>query len=158
MSTYHEQSGMPIFILTIFILQMALFGVLYLKTSSSFYIGVMGAIILVGLLLFLTRLNISVSHTAISYQFFPFVWKTRIIKWADIEKAEVIKLSALSDFSGWGLRYSKSLGWGYITSTNFGLRLKKSDGSQIVLSLRHKDEFINFLSREDLIKNIPIYI
>lgn len=156
MSIYQEQSGMPTFIMALFILQLVVFGALHLKTPSVVYIGIMGVVVLVGLLLFLTKLTISVSQTAIDYRFFPFFWKTKTIPWTEVERAELVKVSALNDFSGWGLRYSGKLGWGYITSADFGLRLKKRDGSQITLSLKNKDEFIRFLRQEDLIERIII--
>ena len=71
--------------------------------------------------------------------------------WKDVKKIELVKLSALSDFLGWGIRYSKKYGWGYITNSEDGLFIDKPNGKKITISVKDKDALESFLTINEII-------
>lgn len=73
------------------------------------------------------------------------------MSWEDVKKIELVKLSALSDFLGWGIRYSKKYGWGYITDSEYGLFIEKQNGKKVTISVKDKDTLESFLMENKLI-------
>lgn len=57
--------------------------------------------------------KIAINNCELQYNLFPLILN-KTIKWDDVVKVELIRINALYDFFGWGLRYSIKYGWGYI--------------------------------------------
>ncbi|RAK02239.1 hypothetical protein LX87_00359 [Larkinella arboricola] len=75
---------------------------LYRQESVS--IGIVVAVL--GLFAFL-RLETRIDDEGISYQWFPFQLRPRVINWHAIEQVSIRNYSALGEFGGWGIRF----GW-----------------------------------------------
>ncbi|CAA0236276.1 hypothetical protein [Tenacibaculum maritimum] len=148
-NTFKEQKGIPKFILIIFIIQFLVFLGFYFKNQEDksliyFIIG----IIVIGIILAFTKLTLEISKDKIQYRFSPF--PTRTIKWSEIDTYSIIKLSALSDFLGWGVRYSKKYGKGYIIETDYALFLKTKKGKKITISIQNKELLEKYLTDNQL--------
>lgn len=73
----------------------------------------------------------------------PFINKKLL--WTDIEKYEIVKISPLNDFLGWGIRRSPKYGWSYILDTNYAIAIVKKDGKKLTLSIDDKEKALTFL-------------
>lgn len=152
---FKEKTGLPRFILVLFFFQFVFF-ILYTLTNSDdksllyFSIG----ILLLGIFLAFFSLVVVIDKNKITYKLFPFINKS--IDWNEVKEVEIVKISALSDFLGWGIRFSKKYGWGYITNTEYGLFIHKMNDKKIVLSIKNKDELIAFLETNNIINQLHI--
>lgn len=88
-------------------------------------------------------LKVEFNQNGIHYKMFPFVNKK--LAWNEIEKYEIVKISPLGDFLGWGFRYSSKYGWSYILDTQYAIAIQKMDGKKLALSVKDKQEVLNFL-------------
>ena len=68
----------------------------------------------VTLLLTLSFLKVVFKKDNLEYQLFPIHIKPQKAYWNEMENIKIVKIDAISDFLGWGLRYSRKYGWGYI--------------------------------------------
>jgi hypothetical protein len=107
------------------------------------------------LILNLFSCKIEISNYELKYNLFPLIFN-KTIKWDDVVKVELIRLNALYDFLGWGLRYSIKYGWGYIFEGDYGLFISTKNGRKVVFSIRNIDELSTFLEKNqiDFIKKI----
>ena len=141
---YKETTGLPNFILILFVIQF-LFFVIYTinnrEDKSLIYYSI-GTLIL-GALLFFIKLTIKINNQYFEYKMIPFV--NRKILFKDIKAIKVIKISAISDYLGWGIRYSKKYGWGYITKSDFAIFIEKNNGKKLTFSIKDKDRLNQFL-------------
>ncbi len=75
-------------------------------------------------MLFLTtRLETVIDLEGISVRLFPLHLKFKFFLWQDIEKIYVREYAPLSEYGGWGLRYSVNHGKAYNISGNQGVQL-----------------------------------
>ncbi|MHC5354954.1 hypothetical protein ACYSNX_12470 [Myroides sp. LJL115] len=150
MKSFNENTGMPKFILAIFIVQFIVFLLFSLnnKEDKSLIYFATG-ILLIGIFLAFTKLVLKINKNSIVYKFTPFT--SNKISWEDVKTIELVKLSALSDFLGWGIRYSRKYGWGYITNSEYGLFIEKHNGKKVTISVKDKDKLELFLTQNKLI-------
>jgi hypothetical protein len=142
---FKEITRFPNFILALFLVQFIFFIIYTLNNKedkSLIYFSV--GILFLGILMFLTRLKIRLTKKEIEYKMTPFIYKKISVK--DIKKIQLIRISALSDFTGWGIRYSKKYGWGYITNSDYALFIEKNNGKKLTFSIKNKDELSKYLS------------
>jgi hypothetical protein len=99
--------------------------------------------------------KIAINNCELRYNLFPLILN-KTIKWDDVVKVELIRINALYDFFGWGLRYSIKYGWGYIFEGDYGLFINTNNGRKIVFSIKNIDELGAFLEKNqiDFIKKI----
>ena len=99
------------------------------------------------------RLSFSATPTTISWQFFPFHLRKRQYAWHELKGLQLIEISALGDFGGWGLRYSGAHGWGYIMGGQWGLKFTTPEGQKLVISIRKDEALRHFLKQHGLLPN-----
>ena len=150
---FKDTSIFPRGILAIFIMQFVFFLFYYNQNRDDeelLYIIVLIAI--VGVIIATAKVILIVNKEEIKYGLFPL--PKNKVKWDDIEKYDIIQISAFSDFLGMGLRSSKKYGKGYITDTKYALFIEKKNGNKVTISLKNKDEFELFL--KEINKEIQI--
>ena len=79
-------------------------------------------------LIFSMRLETEIDHNAISIRVFPF--RTKEIKWDDIQTAYIRTYSPIMEYGGWGIRYSFRNGRAYNMSGKIGLQLVLTNGKK----------------------------
>jgi hypothetical protein len=89
-------------------------------------------------------------NKSLNYKLFPIHLRSKVIEWNNINKLEVIKIDALSDFLGWGFRYSSKYGWGYIFDSNYALFITLNSGKKITMTIDNKDEIIKFFVENNI--------
>ncbi|AIM36900.1 hypothetical protein KO02_09505 [Sphingobacterium sp. ML3W] len=138
MHTYYEKTRMPRTMLVILVFQFLLLMLLYIRDRENQSFMIIALII--GLLVFFlwfSSLSLKIDSEAIAYRFTPFI--SNRIPWHNIKYTEVIKLEALQDFAGWGIRHSKKYGWAYITDAEYGLFIERKDGKKMTIAIKDKD-------------------
>ncbi|MEM7299192.1 MAG: hypothetical protein AAF391_13120 [Bacteroidota bacterium] len=150
MPSFQEASRMPAFILVLFVLNFIIFGAIYWYKANPVILWVGVSVLLIGIFLISIKLSLNVHANGISYQLFPFHMKEREIGWEQLDEAKLVRISALRDFGGWGLRYSGSHGWGYIMNGVWGLKISTKDGTKFVLSVKEQQQLRDFLKDENL--------
>lgn len=111
----------------------------YRYDNTTMYIIVLICFALVFVLISSLRLKVRVDEKGIAYRYFPFHTSMRLISWKDIQDCKVIKVNALMDFGGIGLRYTFKK-TGYIINSKFGIEIKKWDNTIAVISVSRKAE------------------
>lgn len=87
---------------------------------------------MVMLFLYYIRLDTTINEEGIQIRIKPLVNKK--ILWEDIIHTEVIKLSPMKEYGGYGIRYSmKGNGWGYFFLGYDAVRFKLKNGTIITL-------------------------
>ena len=66
-------------------------------------------ILFVGLyfLLFRASAKTRIDSVGLHYQYWPIIYKWKTIRWSEIEKIEVKNCDQLSDFGGWGYKFTR---------------------------------------------------
>lgn len=77
-------------------------------------------------------------------KFFPFLFKTRVIKWQEVAKAYIREYSPLREFGGWGIRRSKK-GKAYTVQGKLGLQLELRDGKKLLIGTQRPEDIAKFL-------------
>lgn len=96
----------------IFIFQFIVFVIFSIsKKDFSFIYWSFFLILPLGILLYFGYLKVTLDNKGIQYSMPPFINKKLL--WTDIEKYEIVKISPLNDFLGWGIRRSPKYGWSY---------------------------------------------
>ena len=144
-----ETSKMPSFILILFGIQLIVFLFLFIKSKNSdleiFYI-----LLPVTLILSLSKMTVILNTKVFKYKLFPLHLNYKAFEWKEIKQIQISKIDALSDFAGWGLRYSKKYGWGYIFSSNDVILLTFKNDKKITITIKDKTEIINFLTEHKI--------
>jgi len=100
-------------------------------------------IIAVVFILFLyLKLKTRIDEKGVYYQFFPFQWNSKFIPWKNIDKCYVRKYNAITEFGGWGIKFSfrKNIGKAVTTKGKIGLQLELKNGNKILIGTQKKEE------------------
>lgn len=124
-----------IVILGIPILASFLIGIYY-QSSTSLLI-VVGSLVFVGLLMASLKLEVRVDEHGIYFKYFPFHLSEQHIPWEKIRVWRIIKVNAIKDFGGMGIKYT-SKKKGFIINSNFGLEIEQTNNRIIVISITDK--------------------
>ena len=140
---YTEKIKLPAFILVIYWVVFLFFiGYSWKKDDYSLTTTIIVAV--VGLLLHFQVFKLKITNSYIEYSMFPFVRKK--IDRSTIKSYEIINISALGDFGGWGIRYSGKYGWGYIMNGGYAVFLKYGSNKKVTFSIKDKDKIKLYLS------------
>lgn len=91
-------------------------------------------------LIFMIKLKTRIDAVGISYQFFPFHLKHKLITWSELSKCYVRKYAPISEFGGWGYRkFGKKRLFGFKNSGqainikgDMGIQLEFKDGRKLL--------------------------
>jgi uncharacterized protein with PQ loop repeat len=136
-------AGCPVVIFTIMFLLVQLY---LIQTKNNQKEPIFFLILIVFMILFFVwflflKLKTTISETGIyvNYQGIPFC--KRNILWEDIASISVINYSPLSDYGGWGVKYSiTGNGWCYNVSGNIGIKLFTKNNKPFLIGTQKKEE------------------
>lgn len=119
------------------------------------------ALLLVGGILFILwrlRMTILLNHKGITFKISPLHSKKYKIKWAEIEKCQLVETSKSAQWSGWGVPQLNNRERVFSLCGKTGMYIKKKDGEIIFLgSLQlsgYQDKIVKLLNAQ----KIPIEI
>lgn len=93
----------------------------------------------INIMLFTSRLVTDVDTNSLSVQFLPFHRSTVKIQLENLVSHESLKINALREYGGWGIRYSKT-GKAYLVGGRQGVRLTYKDGRHLFIGSKKPDE------------------
>jgi hypothetical protein len=99
-------------------------------------------IILVAILFANLKLKTRIDEKGIYYKYFPFHLSYKIITWESISKCYMRKYDGISEFGGWGIKFSfrKNKGKSFTTKGNIGLQIELKNGKKILIGTQKKEE------------------
>jgi hypothetical protein len=100
-----------------------------------------------------TRLETVIDLEGISVRLFPLHLKFKCFLWQDIEKIYVREYAPLSEYGGWGLRYSVNHGKAYNVSGNQGVQLFFTNGKKLLIGTQKPEEITAILKQINQLKN-----
>ena len=140
-----EKVKFPRILIILFWIQLVFFILYYLnKKDNSLLIFIIGLLIM-GLFFSFSYTKIEISESCIKYGLIPL--PKNKIKWNDVQKYEIVKISALSDFLGWGIRYSKKFGWSYIMKGDYAICFTLKSGKKKTISIENEKKLKTFLEK-----------
>ena len=99
-------------------------------------------------LIFFFKLKTRIDEIGIHYQFSPFHFSLRTIKWNEIQKAYVRNYDPIGEYGGWGLKggWSKSKGKAINVSGDIGLQLELKNGKKLLIGSQKENELKQVIS------------
>ena len=77
-------------------------------------------------------LRVEVQGATLTYRFFPFHGKPRIVDLRDVRAARAVTYRPIRDYGGWGIRIGAK-GWAYNVSGDRGVELELRDGTLLLI-------------------------
>jgi len=99
-------------------------------------------ITLVILLFFILKLKTRINEKGIYYQYYPLHRSYTLISWKEISNCTVRNYDAISEYGGWGIKFSffKKRGKSFTVKGNTGLQLELKSGKKILLGTQLKED------------------
>lgn len=123
-----------------------------LEELKTMYFAPVLAVLSPFLIVFLIQkstLTLRLTDAGLSYQYFPFHIKPKVMSWTTIEKVYIRKYDAFSEYGGYGIKHRlwfKFSDKGYILNDkNKGLQLELKSGKKLLFSSNKIDEMELFL-------------
>jgi|GEM_PF-5566347 len=91
------------------------------------------------------QLILHVNESCISFQIKGLQRKEEVVLWEDIKQIEKTSIKPLSQFGGWGLRFSRSR-TGYIFEGEDGVELTTVRNNIFVITIRDTESFFTTIS------------
>ena len=107
------------------------------------------AIVLLGVVLALllrVKLELYLNEEGIRFRYIPSRRRLVTYTWGQVASAEVLSINPLSEFRGWGRKYSKKYGWGYLTQGDYILHVVLKDGGSISFTVLDRRAAAAFLA------------
>ena len=113
--------------------------------SFSVKIGGLSGLLIISLvsLLFVNlKLKTRIDEKGIYYQYKPLHFSFRLITRESISKCYIRNYNGISEYGGWGIKFSfrKNSGRAFTTKGNIGLQIELKDGRKILIGTQKKEE------------------
>ncbi len=136
-------AGFPVIIISVmfFLVQLDVVQTKNNQKEPLFFLILISFMILVFVWFLFLKLETTISEKGIlvNYRSIPFC--KRNIQWEDISSIAVIKYSPLTDYGGWGARYSLSgNGWCYNVVGEYGIKLFTTNNKPFLIGTQKKEE------------------
>lgn|SRR5574343_168114 len=102
--------------------------------------------ILVLLILLFSKLTIKINDNKLQYSCIPFSPSYKTINKTDIKTAYIGSSSSFSNIIGYGLRFSRKYGKGYMFDSNNALYIELINGEKIVFSIIDPSNYSKFIN------------
>jgi hypothetical protein len=101
----------------------------------------------ISLLLLRASLTTAITDEGVEYQFSPFHFKKRIVRWNTISECYVRQCQPLLEYGGWGIRYTFKNGKAYNIRGNKGLQLLVNQRNKILIGTQKEEELKEALEK-----------
>jgi hypothetical protein len=112
-----------------------------ISKSFSFFSGPI-IIALVTVFVLNIKLITKIDEKGIQYQFFPINLNLKCISWETIDSCYIRKYNAVTEYGGWGLKFSfrKNIGRAFTTKGAIGLQLVLKNGKRLLIGTQKRYE------------------
>jgi hypothetical protein len=97
-------------------------------------------------LLLRVKLELYIDEEGIRFRYIPSRRQLVSYTWNQVASVEVLSVNPLSEFRGWGRKYSKKYGPGYLTQGDYILHVVLKDGSKISFTVLDRRGAAAFLA------------
>lgn len=98
--------------------------------------------------MYMVQLRTRIDETGIHFGFWPFQRELKTAAWHEIDRCYVRKYRPLTEFGGWGYKYSMSgRGKVYNTKGNMGIQIVFKNEQKILVGTQKPDEAIKTIER-----------
>ncbi len=116
-----------------------------LQGSFGKKIGILSGLLVilaVAILFVYLKLKTRIDEKGIQYQYKPLHFSYRLITWKSISKCYIRNYNGISEYGGWGIKFSfrKKKGKSFTTKGNIGLQIELKNGSKILIGTQKKEE------------------
>ncbi len=142
-------AGFPVIIVSMmfFLVQLDFVHTKNNQKEPIFFLMLILFMILIFVWFLFLRLETTINEKGIivNYRGIPFC--KRKITWGEISSISVIKYSPLTDYGGWGARYSLSgNGWCYNVSGEYGIKLFSTDNKPFLIGTQKKEAALEIIN------------
>lgn len=92
------------------------------------------------------KLYFEIDSDGIAFRFYPFHFKKILIPKDKINQISVINYDPISQYGGWGIRWSKR-GKAYTTNGNFGIQINFDDNKNVLIGTSKPREVYSALKQ-----------
>ena len=110
------------------------------------YIFTITIVCLVSCLFFVMRLQTKIDSEGIHVRFFPFKFNYGLYKWDEIENVSVRSYEPMSEFGGWGIRYSFKNGKALTVSGDIGIQIETKKGRKVLVGTQKPQDAENTIA------------
>ena len=97
--------------------------------------------------IFIAKLETQIKNAAIHYRFIPFIFKWRKIKPEEIVAWKVRKYNAITEYGGWGVRFTFGSSRAVNVKGNQGLQLHLKSGKKLLIGTQKPSEIKNVMEQ-----------
>lgn len=112
-------------------------------TTNEFVLTLAGILISLSFIFFF-KLTTRIDESGIHYQFFPFHFSLRLIKWSEINKAYVRTYDPITEYGGWGLKggslWNSKKGKAINVSGDIGIQLELKNGKKLLIGTQKEND------------------
>jgi hypothetical protein len=140
----------PVLVLAVVLMLASLEEPMIEFTDSEFVTMIVCFLImlLVAYLILKVELRTEISQEGIHLRFIPFHGKSRIYKWSEIENIAIRKYKPISEYGGWGIRFSLSgKGRAFNVLGNMGIQLEFKDGKKLLIGTQKPEKVESVLRK-----------
>ncbi|MFK7952914.1 MAG: hypothetical protein AB8B73_08705 [Ekhidna sp.] len=115
----------------------------FMSTETDGIIGLSIATIVtlaIVMLLYFSKLSMIIDHESIRYRYPPFVGKEKVVRKGDINELYVRKYDSLTEYGGWGFRYSFKNGRALNIIGGEGLQIVANNDKKILIGTQKPDQ------------------
>ncbi|MEO9891724.1 hypothetical protein [Aurantibacter sp.] len=118
----------------------------FTEYSIVLIIGIF-TIVPVILLLVLMRLKTAIDEIGVHYQFLPFQFSKKTIRWSEIGECYLRIYKPISEYGGWGFRGTFSKNKAYNVSGNKGIQLELKSKEKILIGTQKEKDVEQVIHR-----------
>ncbi len=136
-------AGFPIIIFAVmfFLVQSGTVQTKNNQKEPIFFILTISFLILFLIWFLFLNLETTITEKGILTKFHGIPFAKKHIEWGEIQSISVIKYSPLTDYGGWGARYSLTgNGWCYNVAGDNGIKLIRTNGKPFLIGTQQKEE------------------
>jgi hypothetical protein len=93
------------------------------------------------------RLITEVRKDGIFYSYPPFIVKERQFQQSEIQKFKIRKYKPISEYCGWGIRYSRVSGKAFNVKGNIGLQLYLKNGKRVLFGTQRSEALLRAMNK-----------
>lgn len=111
-------------------------------------VAILISIIPVIILLYLIRLKKSIDEIGIHYQFQPFHFSKKTIRWSELENCYVRTYRPIKEYGGWGYRTAMGKkGHAFNVKGNQGIQLELKTGKKLLIGTQKEEDAQKIIER-----------
>jgi hypothetical protein len=136
-------AGVPVIFVTILFLlvQVDIMATKNNQKEPLLFIGIIILTIGTFIWFIFLKLKTIINSKGVYSQFLGIPFCKKTINWEDIKSISVLQYSPLTDYGGWGVRYSLTgNGWCYNVSGNYGIKIIQTNGKPFLIGTQQKEE------------------